>query len=241
MKYMGSKNKISKHIVPIIQEQITSNNISLYIEPFVGGSNVIDKINCSKKIGYDKSQYLIALFNYLQEHSEKDFPKHITKEEYDKVKNNMNDYEDWYVGVVGFLSSWNGRFFDGGYSGTKIVSGGKSRDYYQESLRNILKQKQNILDVNYITQDFSSLKDIKNALIYCDAPYESTKKYSISKEFNYKLYWNKIREWGQDNIVIFSEYDAPKDFTCIWEQEVKVAINHSKTIKRIEKLFTYVK
>lgn len=38
MKYVGSKNRISKHIVPIIQSYIDDNNIRSYYEPFVGGA-----------------------------------------------------------------------------------------------------------------------------------------------------------------------------------------------------------
>lgn len=34
---MGSKNKISKHILPFIQTAIDDNNIETYVEPFVGG------------------------------------------------------------------------------------------------------------------------------------------------------------------------------------------------------------
>ena len=37
MKYMGSKSRIAKYIVPILQESIDSNNVTTYIEPFVGG------------------------------------------------------------------------------------------------------------------------------------------------------------------------------------------------------------
>lgn len=37
MKYMGSKIRIAKDIVPIIQKTIDDNNINTYIEPFVGG------------------------------------------------------------------------------------------------------------------------------------------------------------------------------------------------------------
>ena len=47
MKYMGSKSRIAKHIVPIIQEKIKENNIKTYIEPFCGGCNIIDKIQGS--------------------------------------------------------------------------------------------------------------------------------------------------------------------------------------------------
>lgn len=44
MKYIGSKKRISKYIRPILQEYIDKNNISIYYEPFVGGSNMIDEI-----------------------------------------------------------------------------------------------------------------------------------------------------------------------------------------------------
>ena len=51
MKYMGSKSRIAKDIVPIIQKCINDNNIDIYIEPFVGGANIIDKIKC-KMFGF---------------------------------------------------------------------------------------------------------------------------------------------------------------------------------------------
>lgn len=44
IKYMGSKSRMAKEIVPIIQSYIDSNTINNYYEPFVGGANVIDKI-----------------------------------------------------------------------------------------------------------------------------------------------------------------------------------------------------
>lgn len=37
MKYLGSKSRIAKYIVPIIQKCIDENNITEYYEPFVGG------------------------------------------------------------------------------------------------------------------------------------------------------------------------------------------------------------
>lgn len=61
MVYMGSKAKYAKHIVPILQKTIDENNIDTYIECFVGGANIIDKINCTNKYGYDRSDTLIAL------------------------------------------------------------------------------------------------------------------------------------------------------------------------------------
>lgn len=53
MKYMGSKSRIAKDIVPIIQKYIDGNDITEYYEPFCGGCNVIDKIRCEHKYASD--------------------------------------------------------------------------------------------------------------------------------------------------------------------------------------------
>lgn len=67
MKYMGSKSRIKKYVVPILQKIIEENNIDTYIEPFVGGANVIDSIECPTKIGGDKSEPLIELLKYARD------------------------------------------------------------------------------------------------------------------------------------------------------------------------------
>ena len=61
MIYLRSKAQIAKYLIPIFQNIIDKNNISTYIEPFVGGANIIDKIKCDNRIGYDLSRTLIAL------------------------------------------------------------------------------------------------------------------------------------------------------------------------------------
>ena len=66
IKYLGSKSKLSKQIVPIIQECIDKNKVTTYIEPFVGGANIIDKIKCDNRIGSDINKYLIALFQNIK-------------------------------------------------------------------------------------------------------------------------------------------------------------------------------
>ena len=42
MVYMGSKNRIAKELIPIITKDLKPNQ--WYVEPFVGGANMIDKI-----------------------------------------------------------------------------------------------------------------------------------------------------------------------------------------------------
>lgn len=246
MKYMGSKSRIAKHIVPIIQKYIDNNNIQYYIEPFVGGANVIDKIKCKNKIGTDKNKYLIALLNRVKD----DLPlyEEVSKELYDKARTAFNNgdtsFEDWELGNIGFLASYNGRWFDGGYAKPgyeKTKNGQRYRDYYQESKNNLLQQAPNLKDCIFKTADYKWLNEtnIKNILIYCDPPYANTKQYANAIAFDYEKFWNNVRKWSENNIVIVSEQNAPDDFICIWEQEVSRSIKAADKSKATEKLFLY--
>ena len=93
MKYMGSKAKVARYIVPIIQEQIERSGYETYLEPFCGGCNVIDKIEAPQRIASDCNKYLIALMQHIQAGGE--LPGYIEREEYAKVRANRDDYPEW--------------------------------------------------------------------------------------------------------------------------------------------------
>ena len=244
MKYMGSKSRIAKHIVPIIQKYINDNDITTYVEPFVGGANVIDKIQCSVRIGSDKNKYLIALLKRVQN----DLPLYesVPKELYDKARTafnngNTTEFEDWQIGNIGFIASFNGRWFDGGYAKTgyeKTKTGLRLRDYYNEAKNNLLKQADNLKGIQFECCDYTEYK-LTDCLIYCDPPYQGTKQYSNATKFDYDLFWDTMRKWSENNIVIISEEHAPDDFTCIWAQEVSRSIKANDKSKSVEKLFTH--
>ena len=61
MKYMGSKSRIAKYIVPILQKAIDENKIDSFYDIFCGGCNIIDKIECENLYAFDKKDTLIAL------------------------------------------------------------------------------------------------------------------------------------------------------------------------------------
>lgn len=244
MKYMGSKSRIAKHIVPIIQRYIDDNNIRCYWEPFVGGANVIDKISCQHKIGSDKNQYLIALLNHVKNDGQ--LLDSVSKELYDKARTAFNngdtsEFEDWQIGNIGFLASYNGRWFDGGYAKPgyeKTKNGLRYRDYYNEAKSNLLDQSPDLIGIEFVCQDYADIRP-SGTLIYCDPPYQGTKQYANAMMFDYDLFWKAVREWSADNIVIVSEQNAPEDFTCIWEQEVSRSIKANDKSKATEKLFIY--
>jgi len=238
MKYMGSKNRISKHIVPIIQKCIEDNNVNIYYEPFVGGANMIDKIKCKNRIGNDSHKELIALFKQLQTGWKP--PETITEDEYHNVRLNKDKHPDYYVGLVGFCATFGAKYFAGyarGFKADNITP----RNHSNESIRNILKQIPDIQDVRFINKNYLDvdMKNFKNTVIYCDPPYQDTTKYNTTDSFNHDEFWEWVREVGKNNFVFISEYNAPEDFECIWQKEVTTSLKVHEHENRTEKLFTY--
>lgn len=233
MKYMGSKARISKDIAPILNKVIEEKGITTYIEPFVGGANMIQHIQVGRKIGVDKNEYLIAMWNRLKEGWVP--PAEITKEEYKRVKDAKDVEEKALVSVVGFCSTYNAKWF-GGYAGRVTTKTGVVRDYYDESVRNILKQLPALMDVEFKQGEYSSIGDVKGALIYCDPPYANTTKYK-DRDFDYIAFWDWVREKSKDNEVYVSEYNAPEDFECVYEKTVTTTLNKNSRKKDTEKLF----
>lgn len=237
---MGSKSRIKKHILPILQHYIDTFNIELYVEPFVGGVNVIEDIKCKSRVGSDISLPLIALFKELA----KGYipPETVPKEFYDDVRANRNTdkYPQHVLGAVGFLASYNGRYFDGGYARPTVKDGVVKRDYYQESKRNIMKQVPKIKDITFFHCSYEQYKHTKDALVYCDIPYKDTKGYDTSKNFDYEHFDKWAEEIANDNIVILSEINPLSDnWVCIWEQEVLRSIKSKDKSRAVEKLFIH--
>lgn len=177
---MGSKARLSKDLVPIIDNIIKEKQIITYIEPFVGGANLIDKIKCDNRIGIDYNKYLIAMWQSLQNGWQP--PKNISIDEYENIRNDMDKYDDALVAIAGFCATYNAKWF-GGYAGVVHTKEGMVRDYYDESIRNILKQLPKVQDVKFVHMCYTDLKDIKNTLVYCDPPYQGRTGYKSEIDF----------------------------------------------------------
>ena len=229
MVYMGSKNRIAKELIPIITKDLKPNQ--WYVEPFVGGANMIDKIEHPYKLGADNNKYLIALLEAVQNGQE--LPEYINKDEYIAVKTNKDNYPDWYVGFVGFVSSFRAKFF-GGYSGYCTTKTGIQRNYIKERINNILKQ--NLDGIKLVYSSYDALDIPANSIIYCDPPYNGTTKYKDS--FDSDAFWQWCRDKAKEGHTVYvSEYNAPEDFKCIWEKQINSNLGGtSKTAT--EKLFT---
>lgn len=236
MKYMGSKARLSKDLAPLMNGVIREFGIKTYIEPFVGGANMIERIECENKLGSDNNDYLIQMWKLIQDGWTP--PSEISKELYRDIKENKSKYEKATVAIAGFCATYNAKWF-GGYAGIVNTKEGTTRNYYDESVRNILKQADKLKDVEFLNADYTHFSEQENALIYCDPPYEGTTKYGTSKDFHYERFWDWVRDMSERNIVLVSEYKAPDDFTDIYQKQLTTTLDKNSRKKDTEKIFVH--
>lgn len=227
MKYMGSKNRIAKEILPIMLKDRGSRT---WVEPFVGGGNMIDKVD-GRRIGADINSYLIDALITIRDFSS-NLPKNnreFTEEDYKQLRKN-DEYV--YKGYAGFAFSYSGKWL-GGW----CRDGLGKRDYVRESYLNAVKQSPKLKGVELTSIRYSELNIPSHSLIYCDPPYQGTTEYK--DKFNHSLFWEWCRNKAKDGHIIFiSEYNAPDDFECIWQKEIVSSLTKDTGSKKsIEKLF----
>lgn len=106
MKYMGSKARIAKEILPIILKDRKPDQ--WFIDLFAGGMNLIDKVS-GKRIANDLNPYLIAMWDQIVNRGwrPKDYYK---REEYLHIYQNIDKYPAHVVGWVGFNCSYRVNF-----------------------------------------------------------------------------------------------------------------------------------
>lgn len=240
MKYMGSKNRIAKHLLPIMLE---NRNGRTWVEPFVGGANMIDKVD-GRRIGADFNEYLIAMWKELQNGWTP--PDFVSEDNWRDVKTQMESkFEKHYIAFVrlgcSFGADWNG-----GYArnvrkdkpNAELLNS-TTKSYCGQSKRNILKQLPKLKGVEFLNSSYQDLEIPINSLIYCDPPYEGATKYK--DDFNHVDFWEWCRTKAkQGHLVYVSEYNAPNDFECVYSSEINNTLNNTaKTTKATEKLFVY--
>lgn len=240
MIYQGNKARLRKYIVPFIQNCIDRNNIKTYIEPFVGGANVIDHIRCSERIGTDINRELITLLNYMKYYPDMAiFPEECPFKLYNNVrearKKHTGKYSPEFTAGIGYFASYGGRYFDGGYGRDKKGE----RSVYNERLRYARKQAPLLANISFRPQDYRKFLGTKGCVFYLDPPYKGTKEYNGAK-FDSEAFADFARAIGKDNFVFISEFDMPDDFRCVWQKERAIRQKSDRTVSeyKTERLFT---
>jgi DNA adenine methylase len=232
MKYMGSKARFAKDLVPIILKDRKPNQT--YLEPFAGGMNMIDKVD-GIRIANDQHQELMAMWQALI-YDHWNPPKTVSEVDYKKIKHNPDHYPKHLVAYVGF-NSFGGKWF----AGYRRDKQGK-RDYWSEHYRNITKQVPKLEGLILSCKSYTDLDIPKQSIIYCDPPYAATTEYRDG--FDHTQFWDWCRQQSKAGHHVFiSEYTAPDDFKCVWEKPAKTTFSwHAENLapkKSLERLFVF--
>lgn len=229
MRYVGSKRRIAKYILPIILKD--RKHGQTYVEPFVGGANLIDKVSGSR-VGSDLCCYLIAWLKHLQDTP--DFQgAELTDEQYKHVRDYKGLYQDWFVGYVGYCLSFSAKFFGGLARDRK-----GDRNHQQEATRNARAQRQGLVGVVFKQGHYRELVMPENSTIYCDPPYKGTLSYRHGG-FDHKAFYAWCREQrGVGHTIFVSERQMPDDFECVWSGQVINSVSRQDGTQVMpEKLF----
>lgn len=229
MQYMGGKSRISKQIAEILNSAIDKN--TPFVSLFCGSCAIESKVQADVKILNDKHPYLIAMWQALQNGWMP--PDVVTKEEYYRVKANM-DENPALAGFVGFGCSFGGKWW-GGYAKDK-----RGDNYCGQAKRGLLKDLVGIQSATFTCLDYRDVEIPDGAVVYCDPPYANTTGYTVG-QFDTNEFWDYMRQLSTRCDVYISEESAPDDFECIWSKEKVRTLEKSDNVGRVkvEKLFKY--
>lgn len=229
MQYLGGKSKTAKQIAAYL------NNVRQpgqpYWEPFIGGGWVLECIKGQPIYASDANPHLIELWRAVQAGWMP--PEMISKEDYNRAM--AGEFTNELTAFIGFGSSYGGKWFAG------YANDGNGRNYTkQASLSLQIKNAKCEDDIHFFYANFlECYVPAYNCLIYCDPPYDNTTGYGAVGNFDTEAFWRRVR-WLEEHghTVVVSEYNAPEDFSCVWEMPIKTDM-HTKDGKgkRVEKLF----
>ena len=229
---MGSKNRIAKHILPIMLKEMQDKGYTTWVEPFVGGGNMIDKVPSEyRRIGSDLNGHVIQALTDIRDKPQQ-LPERFTSEERKFWREQSpTEFMSWACIVTSF-----GADLLGGYA---RESGSDETTFCGYGKRNALKQSQKLQGTILFDSQYDYF-DFENSLIYCDPPYQGTTGYKTGA-FNHEEFFDWCRKMkARGNSVFVSEYNAPEDFELVWQGEIKTNFSSQRkeaTHKAVEKLF----
>lgn len=210
MLYMGSKRRLAKHIVPIIKS--LRKDGQTYVEPFVGGGNLIEKIE-GNRIGSDINQDCIQALCDIRDNVEQ-LPRtnaEFTEEDYKKLRV-THDYR--FRSYAGFAFSWGGKWLGG------WARNSENLDYVASAFHSAMKQSPLLQGVTLLCCSYDELVVPDESFIYCDPPYKGTTAYSHYFD-NSKFFDWCVCMHDKGHTVLVSEYFAPDTrFRCVWEGSI---------------------
>jgi len=217
--YQGGKQRLGAKIYQAIidiEQQLSPTPLP-YLDPFVGYAGVLCHFATSGRQCYatDLNPDIIEMWKGLQDGW---IPEPAcSKERYEELKKSLVPSKE--RGLYGIVCSFGAQFF------RSYRKKSETRDYVSTGVRKLTNAVKNMTSVSFLpamSYEFAvtACSTPSPLLIYCDPPYRNNNISSnYFKEFDHEHFWDIIRGWSKDNIVVVSEYTAPADFICIWKED----------------------
>jgi len=226
MRYLGGKSKEAKRILDVVL--CGRQPDQLYVEPFVGGCNVMDKVT-GPRWGNDFNWQLIEMWKAVQRGWEP--PEFVSEDDYRRIREDSLGDPALHA-FVACAGSWGGKWW-GGYAR------GEGRNCIAEGRRHVLKQAPKLAGVAFSSMSYASMAIPDDSLIYCDPPYKGTTSYAKTGKWDPAAFWTWARLQAEEyhSRVFVSEFEAPEGWTCVLEFKRKNDLNRKDVI---EKLFKWI-
>lgn len=239
MRYMGGKSRIARNVAEVMLASTSSRDT--YWEPFVGGGAMAAQMGRHfQTANYsDIHPDLIRMWDAVLNHGWQP-PTEVPYELYQELR--YATEPSALRGFVGFGGSFGGRWFEG-YARGGHNSDGTPRNHQAESARAVLKDAAGMraqARTRVFVADAVSLKPSQGDVVYCDPPYEGTKNYSRTDRIDHRTFWAAVEGWAANGVNVFvSEYSAPADWHCVWEQPLRSSVRVGSADRHIaiERLF----
>lgn len=222
MHYLGSKARHASDIIAITCA--TRRPDQFYVEPFVGGGNMINKVpQGAGRIANDKNYGMVALLDQLGNHGWVP-PETMTQAQWGKIMKQKCEALDqpgralFAFAATGptFGSMWCGQWAKDyeGMEGTR----------YRQARDAALRDAPGLAGIKFYDGEFDAFEIPPGSLVYCDPPYSNTTEYSgavrriAADDTKSTNQWkpSKFWRWCDDLIdikgcsVYVSEYTGPE-------------------------------
>jgi len=239
--YQGGKSRLGRRIhdvIVCIEDSLYDEDVELvdYFEPFVGMGGVMKhfgKDNDRNLYACDYNTDMIIMWRELQNGWIP--PKKCSRAIYEKLKISKPSADRAFIGTV---ASWGGIWFQA----YRLDCQPPGKDFIGEGYRGIMKIKDDMQYVNFLDPTSYESFSPSGITIYCDPPYLGNNlgdKKSLFQQFDHDKFWDIMRKWSVNNIVVISESIAPKDFKAIWKADSYVALNKQSTRKYKDNLYVH--
>lgn len=225
-RYHGGKAREGKELAKLISEYASSTGKAYngYCEPFCGMLGIYrhipDFIDVPNYKAGDANESVIAMWKAVQKGYK--LPTSCTEKRYNELKNMKKPHPD--KGFCGHEFAFGGQYLGGFRKDEKL---NKDRSVIVNRIEEIAKK---LKKCKFTAGPYTQFSGLKNYIIYCDPPYANTWcKYSDEnrkvRKFDNAAFWEWCKEMSKDNLMIVSEYSAPKGWRKIYKNYVHVNAN----------------